>query len=90
MITWGDCQVCHATMRTRDGEEPTPLCDHCAHDAVAAALRYRKLENSWANLYGWAGGGHMTAPALKAKFDAACKALPEARAALDRALGVAQ
>jgi hypothetical protein len=29
-----DCEKCHATMTIRDGDEPTALCDHCAHEEV--------------------------------------------------------
>lgn len=30
-----ECQRCHQTMLTRDGEEATEICDHCAHDKVS-------------------------------------------------------
>jgi hypothetical protein len=30
-----DCRYCNAIMLTRDGEEPTEICDHCAHERVA-------------------------------------------------------
>jgi len=29
-----DCERCHATMQIRDGDEPTAICDHCAHETV--------------------------------------------------------
>jgi len=29
-----DCKRCHQTMLIRDGEEPTEICDHCAHEML--------------------------------------------------------
>ena len=41
----GDCMRCHQTMLIRDGEEPTKVCDHCAHamlsDIADVVLNYR-------------------------------------------------
>jgi hypothetical protein len=31
------CVLCHSTMHIRDGDEPTPTCDHCAQDLVSKA-----------------------------------------------------
>jgi hypothetical protein len=30
-----DCMRCHRTMLIRDGEEPTKVCDHCAHKMLS-------------------------------------------------------
>lgn len=29
-----ECVRCHETCSTRDGDEPTPECDHCAHELL--------------------------------------------------------
>ncbi len=40
-----ECNRCHQTMLIRDGEEPTEVCDHCAHAMLSAiadvVLNYR-------------------------------------------------
>jgi hypothetical protein len=40
-----DCMRCHRTMLIRDGEEPTEVCDHCAHEMLSeiadVVLNYR-------------------------------------------------
>jgi hypothetical protein len=40
-----DCKRCHQTMLIRDGEEPTDICDHCAHEMLSeiadVVLNYR-------------------------------------------------
>jgi DNA-directed RNA polymerase subunit M/transcription elongation factor TFIIS len=40
-----DCKRCYQTMLIRDGEEPTEVCDHCAHEMLSeiadVVLAYR-------------------------------------------------
>lgn len=35
----GECLLCGGAMETRDGDEPTPICDHCAHATIPMLLQ---------------------------------------------------
>jgi hypothetical protein len=34
-----ECKRCNQAMLIRDGEEPTEVCDHCAHEMLAEIYR---------------------------------------------------
>lgn len=43
------CNRCERLVSTRDGDDPTPLCDHCAHETVqelASALEQQVARNT--------------------------------------------
>ncbi len=42
------CEACGDEYLLRDGDEPTPICDHCAHAEVA---RLRETLREWVDAY---------------------------------------
>ena len=64
------CKGCEETVSTRDGEDPTPFCDHCAQDiatAVAEAMDATVRANPNLGDY-WGFCGCSTCRALRAVF----------------------
>lgn len=44
-----ECEACGHDYSVRDGMDPTPLCDQCAHKAAAALLELVTAQDSLVN-----------------------------------------